>query len=101
MLDAEPWIRYFPVSAPPTTPWTVLFFPHSGGSAGSYQHLAAQLADTARTACVQYPGRGERQREPLFADVHVLADQVAEVLARVHEGGPVIFFGHSLGAAVA
>lgn len=49
MLDAEPWIRYFPVSAPPTTPWTVLFFPHSGGS---YQHLAAQLADMARTACV-------------------------------------------------
>ncbi|MFE1289833.1 thioesterase II family protein [Streptomyces sp. NPDC058751] len=101
MLDAEPWIRYFPVSAAPTTPWTVLFFPHSGGSAGSYQHLAAQLADVARTACVQYPGRAERQQEPLFADVHVLADQVAEALARVGRGGPVIFFGHSLGAAVA
>lgn len=101
MLDAEPWIRCFPATASPTTPWTVLFFPHSGGSAGSYQHLAAQLADTARTACVQYPGRAERGREPLFTDVHVLADQVAAALAPVHADGPVIFFGHSLGAAVA
>ncbi|MFE2518310.1 thioesterase II family protein [Streptomyces mirabilis] len=101
MLDAEPWIQCFPAAASPTTPWTVLFFPHSGGSAGSYQHLAAQLADMARTACVQYPGRAERQGEPLFADVHALADQMAEVLARVREGGPVIFFGHSLGAVVA
>lgn len=101
MLDAEPWIRCFPAAASPTTPWTVLFFPHSGGSAGSYQPLAAQLADMARTACVQYPGRAERQGEPLFADVHVLADQVAEALARVRQDGPVIFFGHSLGAALA
>ncbi|MBK3646984.1 alpha/beta fold hydrolase [Streptomyces sp. MBT33] len=101
MLDAEPWIWCFPGAASPATPWTVLFFPHSGGSAGSYQHLAARLADTARTACVEYPGRAERQREPLFTDVHVLADQVAEVLARIREDGPAIFFGHSLGAALA
>ncbi|MEV0735401.1 alpha/beta fold hydrolase [Streptomyces sp. NPDC050549] len=101
MLDAEPWIRSFPGAASPATPWTVLFFPHSGGSAGSYQHLAARLADMAQTACVQYPGRAERQREPLFTNVHVLADQVAEVLARIREDGPAIFFGHSLGAAVA
>lgn len=101
MLDAEPWIRPYPGAASPATPWTVLFFPHSGGSAGAYRHLAAQVADTARTACVQYPGRAEREREPLFTDVHVLADQVAEALAAACEDGPVIFFGHSLGAAVA
>ncbi|MFJ8113823.1 thioesterase II family protein [Streptomyces sp. NPDC096132] len=104
MLDAEPWIRSFPAATTPTTPttpWTVLFFPHSGGSAGSYRHLAARVADMARTACVQYPGRAERAREPLFTDVHVLADQVGEALAAVREDEPVIFFGHSLGAAVA
>jgi surfactin synthase thioesterase subunit len=101
MPDAETWIRHFPAPAPPTTPWTVLFFPHSGGSAGSYQHLAARLSDAARTACVQYPGRAERRRDPPFTDVHALADQVADVLPRVCEDGPVLLFGHSLGAAVA
>ena len=87
--------------ASPATPWTVLFFPHSGASVGSYQSLAAQVAHMAQTGCVQYPGRAERQRESLFTDVHVLADQVAEALAPVRGGGPAIFFGHSLGAAVA
>ncbi|MGC9538544.1 thioesterase II family protein [Streptomyces sp. UG1] len=101
MLDVELWIRRFPVATTPATPWTVLFFPHSGGSAGSYQHLAAQVAGMARTACVQYPGRAERGGEPLFTDVHVLADQVAEALPAARENAPVIFFGHSLGAAVA
>ncbi|MFI7503202.1 thioesterase II family protein [Streptomyces sp. NPDC049687] len=88
-------------AASPATPWTVLFFPHSGGSAGSYQHLAERVADRAWAACVQYPGRAERDREPLFTDVHVLADQVAAALADVREEGPMIFFGHSLGAVVA
>ncbi|MFG2858118.1 thioesterase II family protein [Streptomyces mirabilis] len=101
MLDAEPWIRFFPSVASPATPWTVLFFPHSGGSADSYQPLAARLAGTARTACVRYPGRAERGREPLFTDLHVLADQVAEALAPVRGDGPLLLFGHSLGAAVA
>ncbi|WP_328475979.1 alpha/beta fold hydrolase [Streptomyces sp. NBC_00377] len=101
MLDAEPWIRSFPATALPATPWRILFFPHSGGSAGSYQELAARLARTARTACVQYPGRAERGREPLFTDVHILADQVAEALAPVRGDGPLVLFGHSLGAAVA
>ncbi len=75
--------------------------PALGGLRGSYQHLAARLAGTARTAGVQYPGRAERQGEPLFTDVHALAGEVAEAFASVHDGGPVIFFGHSLGAAIA
>ncbi|WP_272491044.1 hypothetical protein [Streptomyces pacificus] len=41
------------VAATPATYWTVLFFPYSGGSAGSYRHLAAQVADMAGAACVQ------------------------------------------------
>ena len=101
MLDAEPWIRSFLAAALPATPWTVLFFPHSGGSASSYHDLAARLAGTAQTACVQYPGRAERVREPLFTDVHDLADQVAEALAPIRGNGPLVLFGHSLGAAVA
>jgi surfactin synthase thioesterase subunit len=100
-MDAEPWIRRYPLPGSPTTAWQILFFPHSGGSADSCQPLAAQLADFASTAGVRYPGRAEREREPFFTDVHVLADRVAEALATVREDGPLLLFGHSLGAAVA
>ncbi|SDC07458.1 thioesterase II family protein [Actinokineospora iranica] len=101
MLDAEPWIRRFPARVSPTTAWTVLFFPHSGASAGSYQRLAGHLSDTAATACVHYPGRAERRAEPLFTDLHLLADDVADAFTRARAEGPVLLFGHSMGAALA
>jgi surfactin synthase thioesterase subunit len=107
MPDALPWIRPYPspdTSGRPTAEagrWSVLFFPHSGGSADSYRHLASHLSGDARTACVQYPGRAERHREPLFTDLHRLADDVAAAFARWRGGDPVLLFGHSLGAAVA
>ncbi|MBT2410998.1 thioesterase [Streptomyces sp. ISL-12] len=100
-MDAEPWIRRYPQTVPPATAWRALFFPHSGGSADSCQPLAARLAGFASTAGVRYPGRAERGREPFFTDVHVLADQVAGALATVRADGPLLLFGHSLGAAVA
>ncbi|MFE9404226.1 thioesterase II family protein [Streptomyces sp. NPDC006530] len=93
-------MRPFPTTAPAGSP-QLLFFPHSGSSADSYQGLAGRLADTARPACVQYPGRADRRSSPPFTDVHALADELAEALAAWHEGGPVVLFGHSLGAAVA
>ncbi|MGW7610106.1 thioesterase II family protein [Streptomyces sp. NPDC054766] len=79
--------------------------PRPGGpllpALGRLRRLLPGTRGTARTACVQYPGRAERGREPAFTDVHVLADQVAEALAPVHGDGPLVLFGHSLGAAVA
>ncbi|WP_309050501.1 alpha/beta fold hydrolase [Streptomyces sp.] len=107
MPDALPWIRPYPSPGTSGRPaagagrWSVLFFPHSGGSADSYRHLASHLSGDARTACVQYPGRAERHREPLFTDLHRLADDVAPAFARWRGGDPVLIFGHSLGAAVA
>lgn len=100
MRDAAPWIRHYPSDTRPATPWTVLFFPHSGASSGSYRDLAARLSATAAAACVHYPGRGDRTGEPSFRDVHRLADEVADAFAAA-ASGPVLLFGHSLGAAVA
>ncbi|WP_443043487.1 alpha/beta fold hydrolase [Streptomyces sp. NBC_00358] len=55
-----------------------------------------------RTACAQYPGRGKPgARASLHTDVRVLADQGPDVLAPVRGDGPLVPFGHSLGAAVA
>ncbi|MFJ8310469.1 MULTISPECIES: thioesterase II family protein [unclassified Streptomyces] len=96
-----PHIRPFPTTASADGSPQVLFFPHSGSSADSYQGLAGRIADTARPACVQYPGRADRRSSPPFTDVHALAEELAEAFAAWHEGGPVVLFGHSLGAAVA
>ncbi|AYG78531.1 Thioesterase PikA5 [Streptomyces hundungensis] len=96
-----PHIRPFPTTASADGHPQLLFFPHSGSSAGSYRGLAGRLADTARPACVQYPGRAERRSSPPFTDVHALADELAQAFAAWHEGGPVVLFGHSLGAVVA
>ncbi|WP_093804378.1 thioesterase II family protein [Streptomyces sp. Wb2n-11] len=101
MPAPAPCIRSSRTPTSTATPWKVLFFPHSGGSAGSYQDLASRLTGIAETACVEYPGRGERRREPLFTDVHALADEVAEAFAAWRKDRPVILFGHSLGATVA
>ncbi|MEU6809445.1 alpha/beta fold hydrolase [Streptomyces sp. NPDC046831] len=76
-------------------------FPHSGGSAGWYRPLAAELAPDVRVLAVQYPGRQERHDEPAVTDLHELADRVAQVLAAVPAAAPRIFFGHSMGAILA
>ncbi|MEU9864923.1 alpha/beta fold hydrolase [Streptomyces sp. NPDC047971] len=107
MPDALPWIRPYPSSESSGRParagrrWRVLFFPHAGSSSGSYERLASSLSGEADTACVQYPGRAEREREPFFTDLHRVADEVATAFTRWRGGDPVLLFGHSLGAAVA
>ncbi|MEU8433258.1 alpha/beta fold hydrolase [Streptomyces sp. NPDC029216] len=102
MIDFTPWIRGYTLpKTPPAPSWKVLFFPHAGGSADSCRPLAVRLADTAHVACVQYPGRAQRHQDPPFSDVHAVADEVADALASWHGGGPVLLFGHSLGALIA
>ncbi|EST35477.1 hypothetical protein M878_05850 [Streptomyces roseochromogenus subsp. oscitans DS 12.976] len=78
-----------------------MFFPHSGGSPASYKEFAACLAGSAHTAAVHYPGRAERYREPSFTSVHTLADEIADRLPAWLGESPALFFGHSLGAAIA
>ncbi|MGW4380389.1 thioesterase II family protein [Kitasatospora sp. NPDC004531] len=75
-------------------------FPHSGGSAISFGEWGAALPAGVSLLGVQYPGRGDRFREPLVDRVAEMADRVAAELLR---GTPQrrVLFGHSLGALVA
>lgn len=91
------WLREFHTDR---GPWgTLVMFPHAGGSASSYYAYSAALSPYARVLCVQYPGRQDRTGEPLIDDVRELARGVHAEIAEL--GGPVAFFGHSMGAAVA
>lgn len=75
-------------------------FPHAGGSASFFFPLSAALSPEVDVLAVQYPGRQDRRHEEPIEDVHVLADRIADAL-RPRLAGPVVFFGHSMGAVAA
>ncbi|WP_399083228.1 thioesterase II family protein [Streptomyces sp. BBFR2] len=92
-----PWIRRFGTVRGGVP---LVCFPHAGGSASSYVTLSRHLAPRVEVWAVQYPGRQERRREPLFTEIAGLADAAFEAL-RPHLTAPFAFFGHSMGAVVA
>ncbi|WP_020667231.1 thioesterase II family protein [Amycolatopsis nigrescens] len=91
------WLRnYHP--APDSA--RLVVFPHAGGSASYYFPLSAALGPAVDVHALQYPGRQDRQAEPPIGDLRELADLVTEVV-RPLTGGPLAFFGHSMGATLA
>ncbi|KUM99145.1 hypothetical protein AQI95_40315 [Streptomyces yokosukanensis] len=79
-------------------------FPHAGGSATAYMHLARTLPADFDVLSVQYPGRQDRYGEAPFTDLAPLVEAVAEELARelaADPGRPYALFGHSMGSLVA
>ncbi|MCB5169626.1 alpha/beta fold hydrolase [Streptomyces bambusae] len=79
-------------------------FPHAGGSATAYMHLARALPAGFDVLSVQYPGRQERYREEPFTSLTALVEAVAAELARgiaAEPGRPYALFGHSMGALIA
>ncbi|MFI9766445.1 thioesterase II family protein [Streptomyces sp. NPDC052415] len=77
----------------------LLALPHAGGSAPYFLPLARALGSELDVLCVQYPGRLDRHREPAPTDLRDLADQVYKALVSA-PAGPVVLFGHSMGAVL-
>ncbi|MEV7548989.1 alpha/beta fold hydrolase [Amycolatopsis sp. NPDC089917] len=91
------WTRCFHPA--PAAGMRLVAFPHAGGSASAYRQLSAALSPTVEVHTVQYPGRQDRMAEPVIDDLHVLADQLVDVVAALPK--PFALFGHSMGAIVA
>lgn len=100
MTDARTtaWIRRFHPSGAYDA--RLVCFPHAGGSAGFFRPVSARFSGTADVLALQYPGRQDRHREPCVDDLGTLADLVAGQLQALG-GMPTVFFGHSMGAALA
>ncbi|MGX1914759.1 thioesterase II family protein [Streptomyces phaeochromogenes] len=94
----SPWIRVFHRSA--QTRLRLVCFPHAGGSASWFHPMSAALAPDVEVLAVQYPGRQERRLEPSFVDIAEAADRITKELTP-WRGGPLAFFGHSMGATIA
>jgi surfactin synthase thioesterase subunit len=91
------WIRRFHPA--PDSDVTVVCFPHAGGSASYFQPLSARLTPRAEVLALQYPGRQDRRAEPALTSVDALVDGIVDALRDT--GGPLVFFGHSMGGTLA
>ncbi|NEB74413.1 thioesterase [Streptomyces sp. SID14478] len=95
---ARAWLR--PIADGTTAPaGTVVCLPHAGGSVGVFSTWAGHLPDGLRVLGVQYPGRADRNDEPLPEDLPSLAQHIAFSLQWLN--GPYTLFGHSMGALLA
>jgi pyochelin biosynthesis protein PchC len=97
-MTGSSWLRRYGAFAPGRA--TLVCFPHAGGSASLFFGWAAGVAAHLNLLAVQYPGRQDRRGEPFVESITALADLIAaEVVGSVT--GPLLFFGHSMGATVA
>jgi len=75
-------------------------FPHAGGAASFFLPVAARFSPAVDVIAIQYPGRQDRRHEQCVGDIATLADLIADQLRKL-EVKPTVFFGHSMGSAVA
>ncbi|MFG2603294.1 thioesterase II family protein [Streptomyces sp. NPDC048514] len=96
--DLDRWFRrYWPR---PAARRRIVLFPHGGGSASFYRGLAKRLLPAAEPLIAQYPGREDRLEERHITVMAELADRACEALLPALDR-EFVFFGHSMGAAVA
>jgi surfactin synthase thioesterase subunit len=77
-------------------------FPHAGGSPQYYVPFSKAFVTDVKRIGVQYPGKGGSHDLGAFTSIEDLADQVCKTVAPPDQsGGPVAFFGHSMGALLA
>lgn len=92
------WFRCF--SSRPFAEIRLICFPHAGGSTAFYRHWHKQTSSAIEVHAVQYPGRGDRFRDPLIDDAVRLAQLITKAMKPLFNG-PIALFGHSMGSLVA
>ncbi|MGA4843453.1 thioesterase II family protein [Streptomyces sp. G45] len=94
------WLRR--PQARPGARTTLVCFPHAGGTASFFYPWASLVPLDVELVAVQYPGRQDRLAERPISTMTELADAVTEILrAGLRTDRDVVFFGHSMGAALA
>ncbi|MFG3549687.1 thioesterase II family protein [Streptomyces sp. NPDC047725] len=79
----------------------VLCVPFAGAGASVFRPWVPLAQDRFELAALQLPGREQRFAEEPYRDVALAADGLLpEVLDRAKGAGPVVLFGHSLGAVL-
>lgn len=80
----------------------LFIFPHAGGAPQYYVPFAKTFATDIKRTAVQYPGQRGKQDFASFTSLPALADEVVTMVSPEKDhGGPVVFFGHSMGGLLA
>lgn len=95
---SEIWFRRYEREGTPRL--RLIGFPHAGGNAQLFHGWPARLSADIELLAVRYPGRQERLSEPCIESMDELVGEITEALTP-YRNTPLVFFGHSMGAAVA
>lgn len=80
----------------------LLCFAYAGGGANVFRGWEQSLGEDVEVTAVQLPGREWRRGEPLLTSMDALLDHLLPpVAAWLQDPRPVVFFGYSMGAALA
>lgn len=94
----SPWL--VTVRPNPLATMRLFCFPYSGGGASVFKQWPNELPNDIEVCAVQLPGRETRLAEPLFTQLNLLIQTMADALYPFLDK-PFTFFGHSLGALIA
>lgn len=83
-----------------STKITLYCLPFAGGNSYSYRAFQehSELTQSFNLVPIELPGRGRRIREPLLADIELLADDITQQLLTFDLTQPYAIYGHSMGA---
>ena len=78
----------------------VFCFHHAGGSASVYRKWTLKK-EKINFVCVELPGKGTRRKERFIENFEELVGPLVESIINVADDRNILFFGHSMGAAMA
>lgn len=92
------WVR--PLATRPHAQRRLVCFAHGGGAATGYRAWPDLLPPDIEPLVVQLPGRESRAAEPFARSLDEAAAAIADALSEARDR-PYVFYGHSLGGALA
>jgi pyochelin biosynthetic protein PchC len=97
------WLRRYTKNANEImNPVVLVCFPHAGGAASAYVGWRDLVPADWVLFAAKYPGREDRLSEPCATSISEIVEAVAsELKAVIPPSVPLVFFGHSMGSAVA
>ncbi|MCW3094177.1 MAG: Thioesterase [Ferruginibacter sp.] len=75
--------------------------PFAGGNKYSYREFTEKAPSFLNIVTLEYPGRGNRMREPLPSDINELANDLYKQVSALLGEGDYAIYGHSLGGLMA
>ena len=92
------WLEII-INAPDSNQYLIAF-PFAGGSSLSYRSWCGLIPSNVNFIVINLPGRGRLINQQPLTDLGVMASEISQQLASLPLG-EMIFYGHSMGAALA